>query len=482
MKKILSTLAVLFFLSAVSCSETENSSVVQNDFSHTEEKPSDSKSSVIQNNSSDKDEDITITIANVDFDCFGDSLQKFNDADNGCKINVVHFSGSYDSEGNPVGLTIENAERGDLDMIKDILTDNAIDVYCSASFFNQGYYEILQRKGAFADLYQFMENDEEVNRNTLNQHVLSLVEKEGKLYSIPAYYTIHTLMGESRYVGTEENWSVDDFISHWEKMPEDSTILGTRGAETVFHEVLRSNLDYFVDYGNAKVNFDTPEFRNLLEFCGRFPSQKGQKAYYNYDAPCFLSSFFMTGFMDCCDRVLTSGEMTMVGYPTFDGKGSYFSGNGVDFSINANSSPEKQQAAWKFIRSFLTEEAQIANVTSFREFEEFPEYSYWADEIGFCINENAFEKFGHGVMNGEYYSDTYMNEDGEHTLELPKQADFDRLKEYINSISRWETGFNHALDDIARTEVEAYLAGEQSLDDTVKFIQNRASIWVSEQS
>lgn len=79
---------------------------------------------------------------------------------------------------------------------------------------NESNYQILQNKGAFVDLYSFMENDPEVNTDTLDTHVLEVNEIDGKLYTLPDFYHINTLQGESKYVGTKENWTFDEFEEH----------------------------------------------------------------------------------------------------------------------------------------------------------------------------------------------------------------------------------------------------------------------------
>lgn len=61
------------------------------------------------------------------------------------------------------------------------------------------------------------------------------------------------------------------------------------------------------------------------------------------------------------------------------------------------------------------------------------------------------------------------------------QEEVDKMKKYLDSIDRWETTLDRQLWNIIEDEVMAYFAGEKSLDDTVDMIQNRASIWISEQ-
>ncbi len=108
--------------------------------------------------------------------------------------------------------------------------------------------DIFSGRGAFIDLYKFMEKDSEVNTATLNNHVLELHETDGKLYTLPTYFTVETLIGQAQYVGDKEGWTLDELISHWEQMPEGSTIEGHTEKDYVYYAILRGMLDSFIDY------------------------------------------------------------------------------------------------------------------------------------------------------------------------------------------------------------------------------------------
>ena len=52
----------------------------------------------------------------------------------------------------------------------------------------------------------------------------------------------------------------------------------------------------------------------------------------------------------------------------------------------------------------------------------------------------------------------------------------------MNSIQRWEIISDFNLQKIVEEEVFEYLAGAIDIDTCIERIQNRASIWISEQS
>lgn len=438
-------------------------------------------------------EDIIITLATNSTmrSELQDEIDSFNALDNGYQIvtkivDMEFYNKEFESA---VYNSDEDGLSVDFHITQDVMNTDSIDIIPSYTFANQSKYEILKNMGAFVDLYPFMENDPEVNTSTLNQHILSLNETDGKLCSLPMYYMVTTLIGETRYVGNKENWTVDDFISCWEQMPEGSTVNGSLNSEDIYYDILRSNLPTFVDYENIEVNFDCQEFRKILEFCNRFESNNGQKGEWDYESPRFVVAYGLSGIMSAkvfgeSDNIglNTNPPYTLVGYPSPDGQGAFFTSD-FTYSISAKSSPEKQQGAWEFIRQFYTEEYQQNDVREkYVDNIDGEEITHFSAEKGFCINNNAFDIIAQKTINGEYDDGKRTDKDVEYTVSMPTQEEVDKMKKYLDSINRWKTTIDRQLWEIIEDEVMAYFAGEKSLDDTVDLIQNRASILVSEQS
>lgn len=414
-------------------------------------------------------------------------VKDFNAADNNYKVEFVCYD-PYEGVENPEeGLRLGDSEMVDFRIIQDVINTDKIDIFCSASFLNPAKLELLAKKGAFADLYTFMDSDPEINRETLNSRILSLNECGGKLYSIPTRYQIDSMIGDSEYVGNKENWTVDEFIDHWNAAPEGMTFNGCIESEYVYYTVLRPNLPSFVDYENATVNFDCEEFRQMLEFCGSFNSANGEKGEYLYDNPVFVHETWLCGFGS---SGLFDGEKTLVGFPTLSGSGAYFADASSRYAINAKSSPEKQRGAWEFIRSMLTVEELSEDIIEISEYEfEGKTYKQATPEPGFPINNEAFDIQMNDMINGKYsyLAECISGEDSPKWFEpyMTNIVDPDQCKkllEYMDTVDRWETSLDDTLWEITTEEVMAYLAGENSLDRCVELIQNRTSIWISEQS
>ncbi|MBP5380099.1 MAG: extracellular solute-binding protein [Ruminococcus sp.] len=430
-------------------------------------------------------------------------IDKFNAENNGVRIEIKQYMNSCDENGMPMGMTDEMQKQIDFEVTQELINKDTIDIVGEFSFGNGAKFEIFKRKGGFADLYSFMENDPEVNRDTLNSHILDLCERDGKLYSIPTYYWVNTMIGKSEYVSTEQNWTIDEFIDRWNAMPEGSMVNHSVTAEAVYYDVLRENTPAFVDYKNCEVHFDAPDFRKMLEFCKGFESNMGHKQDddINYRRPNLVEHYFIRGYnnaiyedIDYTQNTvdythIRDGQMTLVGFPTSDRSGAYLSGMS-EIAIRANISKEKQEAAWKFIREFYLEDYQLENFAhadKYTNYENGQPAKYWYFGDGFPINNAARKQTAERFMSGYYDNENYELSIGSEPLEVLgknriDQADCDFLDNYINSTDRWEyPNTDRELFWIVEEEVAAYLWGEQDIDKTIDVIQNRASLWISEQ-
>lgn len=438
-------------------------------------------------------EDIVLTIAysTKPNETMQALIDRFNAEDNGVRVEVKSYC-------NEQAFTSDIKQQVDFDVTQELINKDTIDLVGTFSFGNAAKFEIFKRKGGFVDLYKFMDDDPEVNRDTLNSHILGLCERDGKLYSIPTYYWAETMISKSEYGGTTPNWTIDEFIERWDNMPEGSTVNWSTVSEGIYYDVLRANTPYFVDYKKCEVHFDDPDFRELLEFCGRFDSRMGEKRDDQtvHGNPQLVKKFMLTDYEKALVEEhdyalnavafphLNDGSYTLVGYPTSGRDGAFLCGM-EECAIRANISEEKQQAAWKFLREFYKEDYQFEH---YARNNGSPDGSIVQFEFnGFPKNNAARKRVAEGTINGDYLSTESQTANGREITLIGKrefnQADIDFIDEYMDSIDRWEcSAIDSELFKIIEEEVGAYLHGEQDVDTAVDHIQSRGSIWISEQA
>lgn len=179
------------------------------------------------------------------------------------------------------------------------------------------------------------------------------------------------------------------------------------------------------------------------------------------------------------------------GFPSSGGAGSSFT---LYESMAISTSCEAKEAAWAFVRRQLF---PYSNVTGWYTNSGLPFYF-----IGFAINRETFEE--QMRIGAEYWTDPYTGEifkdaNGEPVeytyagigvgypgdivltacLLTPSEAQLERFWTLYDSIDQI-TGRNDALLDIVMEQADVYFAGDKSLDETVRLIQNRASLYVNE--
>ena len=457
-----SAVALLMLGAGVSCSSTGSMQTSQS------EEPSAVSGTENGGGNDGSADDTVITMATIGE--VSRSVQKvineFNETDNGYTIVVKDYKEDYTGELDSNGAFVDENGYNSVAMqlVLDLSRDGGVDLVSGG--FEQ--FDNLARQGAFTDLYQFMNDDREVNRTTLNENVLKLFEKDGKLFSVPIFYIVNTLGGPAKYVGDKENWTVDDMIAHWEQMPEGATISGHTEKNYVYMTVLRQNLSAFYDFDTASASFDSPDFIRLLDFCNSFDAVSYDKPPIDYNNPEFLSYFALSGFskfhLFMWQATKNGTEpFTLVGYPSEDGNGSFISASMRSFGICSYSDPEVQEGAWQFVRMFMTEE-------------------FCNEGDGFPINNSAFENSALEELSHEGEPNIISMGGEEYDVGYLTQEEYELAISVINGISRAESSsiVDDPLWEIINGEIDKLFDGTQNAETTAEMIQNRALIMLSE--
>lgn len=204
MKKRLLIISTVLLISVGSCNGSEN-------IEHT------NSNSLSQETLNDKDtEDVILTMASrgssIKYRIGNENLiNRFNEMDNGYKIIEVDY-GEYFDGGNEE--TAESWTDKDRELILDVMKGGIVDIVPNV-FNDSGKYISLAEKGAFVDLYPFIENDPQIDGDMLFSHVLETTEINDQLTYMPLSFSINTLAGKSKYVGLKENWTMDDLKHNW---------------------------------------------------------------------------------------------------------------------------------------------------------------------------------------------------------------------------------------------------------------------------
>lgn len=438
------------------------------------------------------EEDITLHMAVLGSlpDAVQHELDAYNAEDNHCHIETVDYMQYISPDDMDENGTLSGREAlspAALHLQMDILSGEAMEIVPDSAFAeNLGHFEVLLQKGAFCDLYPFMAQDDEVNTDTLDAHVLALHETDGELRCLPLLYTVGTLLGDPAYVGETENWTFAQMQSAWEAAPEGLTFNHANATKDyVYYTVLRDELGGFVDYETVSCRFDSPEFVQMLQFCNSFPETPPEKTDV-WDAHDFVFERTVRGFQDFHTECAGS---TLVGYPSEDGQGAFLSSAYYRMAVCRNAAAPAQEAAWQYLRRLALEPCQKAmQCEGYDEYGNLVEGGYDApsfyNEIGFPVNRAAYtqaaalltERAAQGVPNAQSMQGTEYDEG------WFSQEECDHLNAYIAHIDRLDTSLDYSLVGIVQEEIFRMFDGVQTPEECARAVQSRAQIMVSEQS
>ncbi len=355
----------------------------------------------------------------------------------------------------------------------------------------------LGAQGLLTDLYPYIDSDTELDRNQLNQHVLSAFEENGKLYQTVGNFYVLTTGGLSSVVGEKAGWTMEEFRSAMNMLrqtnPESTVfdIYTTRSDILTF--LLYLEMGNYVDWETGECRFESQSFIDLLEFVNGFPASfdwsgqgfspedleqdnrilKGQQLMKQCNFVCFED-------VQANTLGLAGNPCTFVGYPTESGCGSMFAQIGNSFAISSGCADK--EAAWQFVRLFF-----------------LPDYQEQFIGSVFPTNLSVYEQMKQEAMTERYQ----RNPDGSYAVDnegkrIPKErgsvtvngTDYPYEKVTDEEIARVESiiqmtthvlKLDQALEDIIKNGAAAYFEGQYSAEEAARQIQSRANIYINEQ-
>ncbi len=354
----------------------------------------------------------------------------------------------------------------------------------------------LGEKGLLEDLMPYIDADGELSREQLNMHVLDAFSDNGKLYQTVGNYYILTTLGLRDVVGDRMGWTMADLTAAMGGLqaqnPESTVFDVYTTRDDALNFLLYLQMADYVDWSTGACSFDSESFRNLLSFVHDFPTTFDWGA----DAtPQELDSDLrmLQGLqlmkqcnLSCFEDVqintagLGGAACTFVGYPTEEGVGSMFAQIGNAFAIS--SSCQEKEAAWAFVRQFF-----------------LPAYQEQLSGSVFPTNLGVYEEMKQAAQHTGYK----RNPDGSFALD----ADGNRIEDDRGSVAVAGTTVklraataeeialveeltaattrvlttDDSLKEILLSSAEAYFADQRSVEETVRQIQSRASLYVNEQ-
>ena len=406
-------------------------------------------------------------------------------------IDFEQYVVSFNRTSDKYRVVIRDYEKirqdGGNSLQEDILAGNAPDVI----FFHSSVTEHLADKGVYADLNEFLEADPDFREDIVNG-VLKSCETNGHLYYLASGVQIRGMMGKAKNLPSPEEWTIAKYISVATGTSGENGVQFTLTDQTIRDTLLYNNLVSFVDFENGVSSFESEDFLALLRYLKSLPVKgnefnitlaSGERFNAYRQDKLLLGSGIVQhpeGYLRL--RAMFNGEeLVWLGTPTPTGS-CLVLGLAPSFSISADS-PVKE-GAWEFIRYMMTEVLlhKKSSLSYFPATESAIRQEMTKSGTSFymfSLQNTAFTtKIWDGVTPPEEYDPItqagawFTEEDAEFLLDLLNNRTYS-----ISTTAAYET-----VRDLVREEVEAFLVGNASAEDTAKKIQSRVSIYLAEQS
>lgn len=367
-----------------------------------------------------------------------------------------------------------NEEDPQTKMNADIIAGNVPDILCLSGLSVNQYVE----KGILEDLTSYYEKDSDVSVDDMIPSVAKAMQIDGKYYYIAPGFYVNTLVGAAKTVGTEPGWTMDDLKKLLDEH-KDARPFYSENKNDNLYSFITMNISDYVDWSTGECTFDGQDFKDILEICNRGTNEETD---YSEDSPSEPSlvkegKVLLTngGSLDMESvelyEAMFNGDITFIGYPNKDKDGSYFS---FDKQLGIYSKSKNKDAAWEFLKTFLTKE-------------------YQGDRNNLYSNPTRQDAFDM-LVKSKTATKKYTDELGNEVEPLESGWGWDDLnvdigpltdkqaQMYIDLVNNTDkTGeYNDEIGNIITEEAKAYFSGQKSLDETADIIQNRVKTYVNE--
>jgi len=400
---------------------------------------------------------LTLATFHLDWD-IRSAIVQFNRTSTTHRIQVTDYAEFSTDDDWQAGLTRLSAE---------IIAGNVPDILDVSNLpFNQ-----YVAKDLFIDLYPLIDSDPELGRSDFMESMLRATEINDGLYKVFPFFNVVTMIGNPSVVGSYPGWNMEEFKAVIAANPNADYPLGRGLTNMNLLQVLfMFNMDDYVNWNEGTVSFDSNEFIALLEYANTLPDGYDWDNYEHISEVELITSgrqiiaaISMHDFQDYqMYRALFGGDVVFKGLPA-ENRNGYSLDARTGFAITNKC--KDVDGAWSFLRTFLMEEWQ--NERSWQ---------------GMPVNKNVFDRIVNEAMKEDEYGSGTMGWDN-FIIEMKPltQADVDMIMVLLDSVNG-SVGQDETLWNIISESASNFFNGTTTVQDAVRVIQNRASIYVAEQS
>jgi len=424
----------------------------------------------------------------------------------GTKVNIETFSAMPEirtgSDGNMQMsmIQMQNDPQSRADYLNRVNTNlmsgkgadiYAMDIIPLNKFINNGSLE---------DLDQYINLDPDFFMNDYRQNILNAVRYSDGIWFLPVDYTFNYFAYDSTLIpfetaagfGVNKTLSTDDLLKIGIPLYDGSYRIFNatdfdRGANGLFSQLLNENMSAFIDMEKSRADFLNGGFSSLLASVRNYAElgyipravtgqlDAGRVMRQAIDAPRDRFFFKLNNIFSLASQymrstgrnLMMSSAGSVMSYEDDDKIAGIQanSGGSVPFRYNhafgINAASKNKETAWAFVKFLLSKEMQLSTNLNL---------------TGLPVNNEARKEKIEMIFSGAVMgTQAGLSEQGLNSLREYLEV-METLSGLINSFDMRDTH----ISDMISGDVQFFVDGSRSADETARVIQNKVNLYLSE--
>ncbi len=326
---------------------------------------------------------------------------------------------------------------------------------------------------------------------------------DGALYMVSGSFALLTAIGSRDALGDLSGWTVGEAKALAASSPDCEGVFTSTVTRDFYMNYLSSYLEGFLDWDRGEASFDTPEFREMLDYAAALPVQgpavsstgdeevMGGKA---LAAPFSITSVKQYQVRD----LMYLGKLVCPGFPMPDRVGTLVY---LTTPMAVSRSSAHPEGAVAFLRSMLDEAAQAA-YTDFFPTTQTAFEAQLAEAMREPTPEEGYKKIFIFSNGGQFLDPTVYLWDGSQGERQPRtvlywmndaggidreEAQYAMSEEQRDALlrlldaSQRSSSYDQVISGIVQEEAGALFAGQRDPSEVARRIQARVELYLAEQ-
>lgn len=385
--------------------------------------------------------------------------------------------------------TSENDYRGGYEKLMNEMLNGiyAPDIILTSSY--SDYAAAIVENGLYTDLYPYIDAESDFGRDDIFDSVFREFSYDGKLWGITNQFEVETLAGKTSDTGDRTSWSCDEFIDFALSLDEEQLLMA-RITQSNAATQINGLFERFFDFENNTCNFETEDFYKTLEFIASLPPEEYDyskyhdvdnryKYYQDGTISLYKLHFYVPSDLNELKASFNNEETSLVGYPT---AGENQAGGKMiyDQAFIITNCSENKDAAWDYIKSFLSTYTNVFTHSGFSIFKDRARSQCEEDQTMEYVYYLSGGAAGHNYDPENPTTEADLREPG--VICRFSEEDTEKVLAYLNDCCGSPFGESISSDVLSmiNEEISSFTSGAKSAEECAKVIQSRVSIYLAE--